>query len=274
MNLINIDKTKCKLDGICAMECPAGLIQIKDGDKVPTTVDFAEEVCINCGHCVAVCPHGALSHRIMSSENCQLIHNELMPSKEQGEQFLKMRRSIRIYKDKEVDRETLGKVIKIAGYAPSGHNEQPVKWLIISGKEEVKRFSGLVIDWMRAMIKEKSPMARALNMTALVRVWRSGYDPICRHAPYIIVAYAHKEDMAASSACTIALTYLELAALSQGLGTCWAGFLQFAATSWPDLIKALDLPKGHSCFGAMMLGYPKFNYHRIPLRKESDIIWR
>jgi hypothetical protein len=38
--------------------------------------------------------------------------------------------------------------------------------------------------------------------------------------------------------------------------------------------KALALPEDHISFGAMMIGYPKYKYHRLPLRKEPQIIWR
>jgi len=38
--------------------------------------------------------------------------------------------------------------------------------------------------------------------------------------------------------------------------------------------EALELPAGHKSFGAMMLGYPKLKYHRIPLRITPRISWR
>jgi hypothetical protein len=38
--------------------------------------------------------------------------------------------------------------------------------------------------------------------------------------------------------------------------------------------KALTLPEDHISLGAMMVGYPKYNYHRLPPRKEPKIIWR
>jgi nitroreductase len=67
---------------------------------------------------------------------------------------------------------------------------------------------------------------------------------------------------------------LDLAAPSFALGTCWAGFLMMAASHWPPLQNALSLPEGYACFGAMMIGYPKYKYQRLPLRKEPDIMWQ
>jgi hypothetical protein len=40
------------------------------------------------------------------------------------------------------------------------------------------------------------------------------------------------------------------------------------------LREAVNLPEGHQIFGAMMVGYPKYRYHRIPLRKEPKIAWQ
>jgi nitroreductase len=74
--------------------------------------------------------------------------------------------------------------------------------------------------------------------------------------------------------CSIALTYLELAAFTMGLGACWAGWFNFAANHYAPLTEALGLPEGHAAFGAMMLGHPRHRYQRIPRRKQPDIVWR
>jgi nitroreductase len=105
-------------------------------------------------------------------------------------------------------------------------------------------------------------------------IWETGYDIICRGAPGLVVTYAPKEYGAAHLDSIIALTFLDLAAPSFALGTCWAGFLMMAASHWPPLQQALSLPEGHACFGAMMIGHPKYKYHRLPLREKPDIAWR
>ena len=61
---------------------------------------------------------------------------------------------------------------------------------------------------------------------------------------------------------------------ASGLGACWAGYFNAAATSWLPLQSALALPENHASYGAMMVGYPKFAYHRLPVRNEADISWR
>ena len=103
---------------------------------------------------------------------------------------------------------------------------------------------------------------------------QEGDDVVLRGAPVLVVAHATKEDPMAQSSCTIALTTLELAATSMQLGGCWAGYFNAAASTFAPMQQALGLQKGHQCYGAMMLGYPKFRYHRMPERKTPSITWR
>lgn len=47
-----------------------------------------------------------------------------------------------------------------------------------------------------------------------------------------------------------------------------------AANSWPAMQEALQLPPGHTPFGTLMAGYPRFAYHRLPRRKPPRITWK
>jgi nitroreductase/NAD-dependent dihydropyrimidine dehydrogenase PreA subunit len=230
MSLFTVDQEKCKRDGHCVAECPARIIEMQDRESFPSPIDGAEELCIKCGHCVSVCPHGAMSLNIMTPDECPPMRKDLLPTAEQTEHFFRARRSIRTYKAEPVDQTVLTRLIEMARYAPSGHNLQPVHWLVIDSPDQMKRLTSL------AHGTQGAPPAQA--------------------------------------ACTIALAYLELAAFSMGLGSCWAGYFNAAAGFFPPLQKALALPKGHQCYGAMMIGYPKFQYHRLPLRNEAKVTWR
>ena len=274
MELLTVDQDLCQRDGICSEVCPVAIIEFKDKDAFPTLIDGGEKLCIRCGHCVAVCPHGAMNHEIMKPEECLSVNDDWLFLPEQVEHFLRYRRSIRNYKKKPVEREVLTDLINVARFAPSGHNLQPVKWLVIYERDEVQRMAGLVIDWMRQLIMEESPLVAAMHLNRVVSFYDAGHDPICRNAPHVIVAYGQKEDRTAQTACTIALSYLELAAMSFDLGTCWAGYFNAAASFWPPMHQELGLPEENINFGAMMLGYPKYKYQRMPLRNETSITWR
>lgn len=273
MDLLKVDKQSCDQDGICAAVCPAGLIEFKK-EQFPDAVEDADELCIRCGHCVAVCPRGSLSLRDMAAEECKAVREDLLLSSEQCEQFLKNRRSIRNYREKSVDREKLLRLIDVARYAPSGHNSQGVSWLVLGQKEELHHLAGIVADWMRYMLESMVDVALALRMDKTLERWERGNDVILRGAPAVVVAHGEKDNRMAPASCTIALTYLELAATGMGLGCCWAGYFNSAASTYGPLQKALALPAGHQPFGSMMVGYPKFKYKRMPQRRAPDITWR
>ena len=273
MNILTIDQQTCNQDGLCAAVCPAGLIDFAKG-KYPEPIADAEELCIRCGHCVAVCPTASLSHREMDVSQCPPVRPDWLLSAEQCEQFLRNRRSIRTFKQKPVAREDLARLIEVARYAPSGHNSQGARWLVLGDRDELHRLAGIVADWMRFMLAKMPEFALSLHMDKELERWQKGVDVILRNAPALVIAHAEKDNRMAPATCTIALAYLELAATAQGLGCCWAGYFNAAATNFPPLGEALALPEGHQSFGAMMVGYPKFQYHRLPLRKAPEITWR
>ncbi len=274
MTLFTVDQEKCNQDGICAAECPLKIIDMKTDDGFPRPVPGAESLCINCGHCVAVCPTGALSHAALKPEDCWPVNPTLIPDAEQAEHFLRYRRSIRSYKDKPVDRQMIEELIRIARYAPSGHNLQPVKWQVIYDTDEVNRLSGMVVDWMRHMLQNSPETAKAMHMDLVVGAWEMGVDTVSRGAPHLILANGPTDIPSAQSDCIIALTYLELAVPVMGLGACWNGFFNAAARQWGPLQEALGLGKKEANFGAMMLGHPRFKYHRLPERRKPVIEWR
>lgn len=274
MSLFTIDPEKCNRDGLCQAVCPARIIILPEHDGLPEPIPEADALCLNCGHCLAVCPTGALTLAAMNLEDCPPLRREWLPGPEQTEHFLRARRSIRNYKPRPVPRELLERLIHSARFAPSGSNSQPVHWLVIEHRAEVEGLAALVIDWMRFMMSEHPELLSGRRFDRLIAAWEQGEDRIFRGAPHIIVAHAPQNDMSAQTACQIALTYLELAAMSLNLGACWAGYFKAAAQGFPPMLQALALPDGHQCAGAMMVGYPKFSYHRLPLRNEPRIVWR
>ena len=96
MAFLTIDENKCKQDGICAAECPRQIITQEDDARFPQVAEADEAYCMACGHCVAVCPHGALSVTGVDIEDCPEIEKKLFLSWDQAEQFLRSRRFIQL----------------------------------------------------------------------------------------------------------------------------------------------------------------------------------
>jgi nitroreductase/NAD-dependent dihydropyrimidine dehydrogenase PreA subunit len=274
MSLFVIDQKKCKRDGLCVKDCPVQVIAMMDKDAFPSPREDAEEFCIKCGHCVTICPHGALTLSAMSFDACPPLQKDLLPGPETMRQLLRARRSIRQYKKAPVPHDLLEDLIDTARYAPTGSNKQQVYWTVFGDKAEMKRFAAMVIDFIRQNLSGIADEAMIRRMSRIITAWDSGEDRILRGAPNLILVHSPGNLPFAPMDCVIALTYLELYAYTKGLGTCWGGYFTTAANFYKPLTEALRLPAGHQCHGAIMLGYPKYGYQSIPQRNSPLLTLR
>jgi len=273
MGLLIVDEDKCKQDNLCVADCPVQIMHMPEGGY-PQVIAGAEAFCIACGHCVAVCPFGAISHPQVKSEDCPPIVKENAVSQAQAKQFLRSRRSIRQFKkDANASRAELEQLMDMARYAQTGHNSQSIHWKIYTKPADVHDVAAGVAAWMERLVEKNDPMAQMMNMAVIVKAFKNGVDFIMRGAPHLAVCHAHAEDRFADRSADIALTYLELYAPTLGLGTCWAGYFQAAALFWPPLQALLDLPEGHVVKAGLMIGKPNVKYFRCPERKALRAQW-
>jgi nitroreductase/NAD-dependent dihydropyrimidine dehydrogenase PreA subunit len=273
MSLLIVDREKCKKDEFCVRECPAAIIRLSAGDGFPELVEGGDAACIRCGHCVAVCPHGAMSHADVPMESSPEIRDALKISEAQAEQFLRSRRSVRVFKDKPVEREKIQRLIEIARYAPTGGNAQAIEWVVITDKSRLKKIAGLTVDWVRQLAKDPKVVAAAPYLPMVVAAWDAGFDSVLRNAPAVVVASAAGEIMTGQVDLTIALTYLDLMAPVMGLGACWAGLLQGALAASPALKAEVGMPVDHPHHYPLMLGYNDIKSFRVPERKAPKIAY-
>ena len=269
MALIQIEKETCTKCGICAAACGGGLIIFKEG-SYPRQAPGTDEFCMRCGHCVGICPTGSLTHKEMPET--PLIKKSLETSFAQCAQLIKSRRSIREFKDKDVPKEEIESIIDVARYAPTGHNMQEVQWLVINDRAQMRKLAAIGADWLRFMVKS-NPQFSAL-FAGIIRALDAGIDVFFHDAPAAVVAYSEKGNTIAATDCAIALGYFDLAAITAGLGCCWDGFFYMAAGTYPPMVEALALPEGFAPYVALVVGYPKYKYQRIPARRPARIIYR
>ena len=274
MNAIMIDQKKCNQDGVCVSECPSRVLKMDTPQSCPSPVPDFDTYCIKCGHCVAVCPTQAFSLEWLKPEDCRPMLPDLDVTPEQAEQFLTGRRSIRTFKNKRVAKPVLKKLLDIAGAAPSAKNMQPWHWIVVTDPKEVQKLAGMVIDRMRKVIKSNPELAKEIGFTRVVAAWEGGLDRICRGAPHIIIAHGDKNWGFGAEDCSLAISLLDLYGTSLGLGTCWAGYLYSAINTHRPLFEVLELPEDHKAFGAVMIGYPKFKYRRVPVRNNLRVAWK
>jgi len=259
---ILIDPARCDHDGLCIAECPAGIISLGP-DGLPAGAEDAATRCYMCGHCIAVCPTGALSLAGVAPASLPALQKKFAVAPEAAEQFLRSRRSVRRYKAHPVDRGLLSQLINTARYAPSGMNAQPVHWIIAEGAEKMRELAGLTAGALR----------RLPYFLGFLEAWDKGQDVILRGAPNLIVAHAETAGFDHTVDCAIALTYFELAAHAHGVGTCWAGLFMLAARESAEINAVLGIPEGHRVLGALMAGYPKHGFTRLPPRRPAQVRW-
>ena len=60
---------------------------------------------------------------------------------------------------------------------------------------------------------------------------------------------------------------------SMGLGACWVGFLMAAASLHTPIKEALGIQQDHKVYGAIVVGYPKYAYKKIPQRNLPNVVW-
>ena len=272
MGIFTINSEKCDGCGACVDECPVVIIKMQADGKVPYPVASADELCIDCGHCVAVCPHGALDHRISRAEECDTMRKgwEIDPEKVDG--LLRSRRSVRAFKSNPVERTAIDGMLETVRHAPTGSNSQPINWPVITNPSIIGQVAQETVNWMAKLDGESNDSKTGYKFSHLLTAWDEGTDIICRGAPTIFLTHGTNGGGSANS--TIAITYLELIATAYKLGTCWGGWIMGASQSWDPLKEILDLPDNHNCQGAMMIGYPQYQFHRIPVRNQARVTWR
>ena len=95
-SVVIIDQSKCIQCELCVKDCVDGLIRNKKGQMI------GPKECLECGHCVAVCPKNAISIEGYDQETEIYSGDFANVGAEDFLNLIQMRRSIRQYKDRKV----------------------------------------------------------------------------------------------------------------------------------------------------------------------------
>lgn len=155
---IEIDQEKCDKDGLCALVCP-WVFEQASPDSYPVAARPLD--CTFCGHCVAVCPPGAIFHHEMDMEEFLPIEEDLNVKADTLQHFLRKRRSIRNYNQKRrVKRSLVEKIIEAARYAPTGSNAQTMEHVVVQDRKMIGELVRLCVEDRRArlqLVEERGP---------------------------------------------------------------------------------------------------------------------
>jgi len=176
--------------------------------------------------------------------------------------LIKTRRSIRKFKPAKVSREILNAILDLARWAPSAHNAQPWRVVIVDDDAvKVRLATAMGRAWLQDMLKDGVPRAKAEEIVK-VESWQR-----ITESPVVLIVCLTMEDMhkypdrrrwkaeyvmGVQSVAAYVQNMLLLAHY-YGLGTCWVCAPLFCQGA---VRKALNLPREIEPQAMIIMGYP------------------
>jgi len=288
--MIEIDSTKCNKCGFCFEVCSSDVLALGKGREIQ--VRYPEQ-CSICGHCVAICPENALIHKELPIEKFEDLPVTIIPP-EDMRNLLLSRRSIRVFQEKPVPKELIKQLIEVGVHAGTSSNGQSEDFIVIQDRKLLSELEKIVVDvlwnsgikYLGGSIGQKlakmkfgeEMLRQAIPYYHSIRHRRENNEltgMIFRNAPVVMVIHGLRTNFMAHANCSIAARNMEIMAKTSGLGTCWVGFLSVAAhLAKKKIERYLEISDDHSIYGAIMIGYPKFEYRKIIPRKEREVRWK
>lgn len=254
-----VDYEKCVKCGLCIENCPTKAL---DYDDYKSPKMEKPKNCMKCQHCLAICPMGAISILDKDPNNSnsieQINSDDLL-------NLIQSRRSVRKYKQENVNPETIQKLKDMLNYSPTGRNNHALHFSFIEDIEVMNDFRQKVNNTIVEFFNKKPVQFLSKQFSKFEKMKNAildGNDIIFRGAPHLICVSAPINSSCPSQDGIIALSYFELYANSLGLGTCWCGYAQAVLKMFPEFIEYLKVPKSHIPIYVMLFGSKDIEYKR------------
>lgn len=164
-------------------------------------------------------------------------------------ELVKKRRSVRAYKQLDVEQDKLEAILRCASAAPSAGNLQPFEIVVVQDGE------------MKQALAAAALGQQAVSRAPVVLVF-------LHHAARSVTRYSSRgRDLYTIQDTAIACTYAQLAAEALGLGSCWIGAF------YPEPIgQLLKAPSGMVPAALLTVGYADETPSATPRRRLSDLV--
>ncbi|MBN2568154.1 MAG: nitroreductase family protein [Deltaproteobacteria bacterium] len=283
--------TGCEL---CVKICPTRILGMSNGKA-----RVKAECSLNCGHCAAICPEGAVTVHTLDTEALKLSTLEggdkwLDYGKFDSKalvQLMRSRRSCRTFTGQPVDRSILEDLVRIGITAPSGSNAQRWTFTILDNRATVIELASGVVRFMRRLnsMAERSYLrlfSRIFMKGSLVKYYReyyaivkeslheweeNGTDRLFFGAPAIIVVGMKQGASCPCEDALLASQNILLAAHAMGLGTCLIGFAVEAMKHDATIKKIIGIPQDERVYAVIAIGVPGEKFSRQAGRKKPVI---
>lgn len=170
---------------------------------------------------------------------------------------IESRRSIRKYTSESVEESQVLELLGAAHRAPSGHNTQPWRFILVQDQKMRERLSAVCHD-QRWMAKAPLFVVACADLSA-----RSEAPAVFDEATPGMDAKRVIRDTA------IAVDHLMLRAVEMDLGTCWIGWFEQS-----DIRPLLQIPEHVFVLGVIVIGHPDESPNARPRKELKDLVFR
>ncbi len=143
--MMNVDTSKCIGCTLCMQDCIVSDIEMVDGKA-----HIKNESCMECGHCIAICPKEAVSDSDYDMSKIQEYTKESFDiDSDRLLNFIKFRRSTRLFQNRDVEDEKLEKIIEAGRFTQTGSNLQNVSYVVV--KDKIQELRKIVLETLKSL---------------------------------------------------------------------------------------------------------------------------
>ncbi|MCP4674681.1 MAG: 4Fe-4S dicluster domain-containing protein [Deltaproteobacteria bacterium] len=291
--MLTVNQETCKGCGLCAKICPRHVTVISEesGEKRAVVFEERRELCLKCGQCAALCKQGAISVDGLDPDGYEDAR-EPNVNYEQMLAVLKQRRSVRQYKDKEIPREILDKILDAVAVSPAISGSEVIGVSVITGGDKMRGLTGLGYSMYGGLEKKlKNPFIHFVmkrkagerkvhmleNFVMPAMKWYIKWfeeerrDELRRDCQVVMLFHCDTLEPSGDEACMLAAFHAVLAAETLGVGTCINGLFPPFINRTKEIRQTIGLPDNHEVYAALTLGYPKYKFKKTIPRKLGQV---
>lgn len=186
-------------------------------------------------------------------------------------ELMKRRRSVRAFSDRPVDRQVIEQCLLTAGRAPSGANQQPWKFVVVSNPE-LKRTIRLAAEAEEHEFYSGGASEEWID--ALKPLATNAEKPFLEYAPYLIVIFSENYGVDEASKKVKHYYVRDSVGIATGMlitAIHNAGLASLTHTPSPMrfLNRILDRPKNETPTMILVVGYPEEGTRVPDIEKKS-----
>ncbi len=263
------DPSQCTRCGLCVADCPANIIRLESGG-VPRITPEDDADCIYCQHCLAICPVAAISVAGKIPGDSRPLEKTGAADAAAIERAIYARRSVRKFAAEPVDAATIRRILNVVAHAPTAVNARDLHSTVVSGADAMAALRKRTCEAL-ASLGERLP-EDVRWMGSVARQWLDGgADGIFRDAPHLIVMTGGPNQVHTKVDSVIALSYFDLYASAQGIGTTWCGMFDTVLRIVPESKTWLGIPEEREIGYAMLFGKAAVRYARTAQHGPADV---